>query len=79
MAISERDMLEAAEYFLDILDKAKAKPDRFTEIPNGMGQYETVHGEWMDRAKTIINHRKSQYIDNGPKKRFGPGGEGSTL
>jgi hypothetical protein len=74
MAISERDMLEAADYFLDIMDKAKA--DNGENVPNGMGQYETAHGEWMDRARRLIRHRKSQYIDNGPKRRFGPGGEG---
>jgi hypothetical protein len=68
-------MLEAAEYFLDILDKAKAKPDRHTEIPNGLGVLsasDVAHGKWMDRARKIINHRKSQYIENGPKRRFGP-------
>ncbi len=76
MTITELDMLETTEYVIDLLDKAKAKPDRFTEVPNGCGTYDSEHGDWMDRARAIVKHRKSQYIDNRPKSRFGPGGEG---
>ena len=72
MAISEHDMLEAAEYFLDILDTAKAKPNGKKEVPNGCGVYDSEHGDWMDRARRLVRHRKSQYIDNAPKRRFGP-------
>lgn len=57
MAISELDKLEAAEYVIDLLDKAKAKSE---------------HGDWMSRARTIVRTRKSQYLDNGPTRRFGP-------
>jgi hypothetical protein len=72
--MTERDMLEAAEYFLDILDKAKAKPDRHTEIPNGLGVLsasDVAHGEWMGRARKIINHRKSQYMATTPQREGG--------
>lgn len=70
MAISERDMLDTAEYVIDLLDKAKA--DNREEVPNGCGVYDSEHGDWMDRARRIVRHRKSQYLDNGPKRRFGP-------
>jgi len=76
MTITEHDMLETAEYVIELLDRAKAKPDRFTEVPNGCGQYDSEHGDWMDRAKKIVAHRKSKYIDNRPKSSFGPGGDG---
>jgi hypothetical protein len=72
MAISELDKLEAAEYVIDLLDKAKAKPSSDTKVPNGCGVYDTEHGDWMSRARTIVRHRKSQYLDNSPKRRFGP-------
>ena len=61
MAVSELDMLKTAEYVIDLLDTAKAKPDMFTEVPNGCGTYENEHGDWMDRARTIVNARKAQY------------------
>jgi hypothetical protein len=74
MAVSERDMLEVADYFLDLMDKAKAKPDRFTEVPNGLGMvgvHDVAHGEWVDRAKKIIRHRKSQYMATTPSREGG--------
>lgn len=60
MTIGERDMLHAAEYFLDILDKAKGNP------------FPTERGEWLDRARKIINTRKAQWIDNTTPRRYGP-------
>jgi hypothetical protein len=70
MAVSERDMLECAEYFLDILDKAKA--DNGEEIPNGLGTYSTEVGEFLDRARRLVRYKVNQYIDNGELRRFGP-------
>lgn len=70
MAVSERDKLDCAEYFLDILDKAKA--DNKEEVPNGCGTYESAHGDWMDRARRLVRHRISQYMDNTTPRRFGP-------
>jgi hypothetical protein len=64
MAISELDKLEAAEYVIDLLDKAKGGCD------SGCGHSE--HGDWMSRARAIVNATKSQYLDNSPKRRFGP-------
>lgn len=72
MPISERDMLDAAEFLIDILDKTKPAE----EVSEGCVRT-SEHGEWMSRARTVVRHRISQYIDNGPKKRFGPASRSS--
>jgi hypothetical protein len=68
MAVSERDMLDSAEYLLDILDKTKPPHE---QVGEGLVRF-SVHDAWMERARALVKKRLSQYMDNGIPRRFGP-------